>query len=135
MAGVTAAAGALAAVRAVAFLRLLHSFPPGSGRALSLLMAMRGGAAKRVRRDMPRLDQLALTVIGGLVLPLTMAAEDEEVRCPRPSGKLCFTNQLSSFTLMFSDSSDQRPMCCRSSMATGVEEVRRPKTLKCTMKI
>ena len=78
--GVVTAAGVLAAVRAVAFLRLLRSFPPGSGRALSLLMAMRGGAAQKVRQEMPRPDQLALTVIGGLVLPLSMAADDEEVR-------------------------------------------------------
>ena len=45
---VTAGAGILAVVRAAAFLRLLRSYPPGSGRSLSLLMAMRGGYAKKV---------------------------------------------------------------------------------------
>ncbi len=38
----TGAAAAVAVVRAWALLRLLRRFPPGSGRSLSLLLAMRG---------------------------------------------------------------------------------------------
>ncbi len=38
-----------------------------------------GGYGTTLRQRMPKLDKWALNVVGGLVLPLTMAAEDEEV--------------------------------------------------------
>ena len=129
----TGAAAGVAVVRAWALLRLLRRFPPGSGRSLSLLLAMRGprcvscclrgawravslpgqerpgrmakhkicrhteqrnawfhtgGYGNVLRQRMPKLDKWALNVVGGLVLPLTMAAEDEEVR-PRPIKSMC----------------------------------------------
>ena len=45
-------------------------------------MAMRGGYGKKMRQEMPQADQIAISIIGGLVLPLTMAAEDDEVSLP-----------------------------------------------------
>ena len=138
---VTGAVAFVAVLRAWALLRLLRRFPPGSGRSLSLLLAMRGspaalhalipgpcinpikldhhiktlkaqvilGCRERARyhircdtiyyygsyatsvvgaggygnvltRRMAKLDKWALNIVGGVVLPLTMAAEDEEAR-------------------------------------------------------
>lgn len=73
--GLTAAA---AAVRAVALARILYKYTPGSGKALAVLLAMRGGQAKQIQRRMSRLDRVALTVVGGLVLPLSIAGEQQK---------------------------------------------------------
>lgn len=79
VAWVTAALALLAIARATAFFHMLRKWPPGSGRSLTLLMAMRGGYGKKMRQEMPQADQIAISIIGGLVLPLTMAAEDDEL--------------------------------------------------------
>lgn len=73
--GLTAAA---AAVRAAALARILYKYTPGSGKALAVLLAMRGGQAEQIQRRMSRVDRLALTVVGGLVLPLSIAGEQQK---------------------------------------------------------
>lgn len=57
----------------------LQRYTPGSGRALAVVLAMRGGQAKNIRRRMAWSDRLALNVVGGLVLPLTIAGEQQKV--------------------------------------------------------
>jgi hypothetical protein len=59
---------------------LLHRYTPGSGKALAVVLAMRGGMADSIRRRMHWTDRLALNVVGGLVLPLTVAGEEQKVR-------------------------------------------------------
>lgn len=73
--GLTAGA---AAVRAVALARILSKYTPGGGKALAVLLAMQGGQAKQIQRRMSRVDRLALAVVGGLVLPLTVAGEQQK---------------------------------------------------------
>jgi hypothetical protein len=55
-------------------------YTPGSGKALAVVLAMRGGMADNIRRRMHWTDRLALNVVGGLVLPLTVAGEEQKVR-------------------------------------------------------
>jgi hypothetical protein len=56
-----------------------HRYTPGSGKALAVVLAMRGGMADNIRRRMGWADRLALNVVGGLVLPLTVAGEEQKV--------------------------------------------------------
>ena len=56
-------------------------YTPGSGKALAVVLAMRGGMADNIRRRMHWTDRLALNVVGGLVLPLTVAGEEQKVTC------------------------------------------------------
>jgi len=73
--GLTAAA---AVVRALALGRILSKYTPGSGRALAVLLAMRGGQAKQLQRRMSMVDRAALVIVGGLVLPLSVAGEQQK---------------------------------------------------------
>jgi len=76
---VTGLAALAAAVRAAALGRILSRYTPGSGRALAVMLAMRGGQAEQLQRRMPWIDRVALSVVGGLVLPLTMDSQQQKV--------------------------------------------------------
>jgi hypothetical protein len=54
-----------------------------------VVLAMRGGMADNIRRRMHWADRLALNVVGGLVLPLTVAGEEQKVCCVTPGPWLC----------------------------------------------
>lgn len=75
---ITGLAAVAAVVRAAALTRILYKYTPGSGKALAVLLAMRGGQAKQIQRRMAVVDRAALTVVGGLVLPLTIAGEQQK---------------------------------------------------------
>lgn len=62
----------LAAVRTAAMGLVMAKYTPGSGKGTMALMGMRQGKSQHI----PWLDKVAITIVGGLLLPFSMPASN-----------------------------------------------------------
>ena len=94
------ACAVVAAVRTAAMGLVLAKYTPGSGKGTMALMGMRKGEG-----HIPWIDKLALTIVGGLLLPFSMPMTNpvSALWHPVPRLQVLYWLKLSAFQMPLND--------------------------------